>query len=370
MRTWGISLLAALLFVSIGSTVKASADKGEYLVGFETGVGENRQTDIASRIGSVEHEFQYMNVLEMNIPSKAVQALENNPNVAFVEKNKDVEISAEYIPWGVDYVEAPSIQETGITGQGADVAVLDTGISDNHFDLTVTGGESFISYEPSPFEDGNGHGTHVAGTIAALDNGSGLIGVANNTQLHAVKVLDSSGSGSLSTIIKGIEWSISNDMDIVNMSLGTASGAESLEMASDNAEEEGIFMVGAAGNSGTDGANNTIGYPARYDSVMAIGSIDRYEDRSSFSSVGEELEVMAPGSSITSTYPGQNYATLSGTSMAAPHVSGAAALMLDQNPSLSNEEIRLQLNNTADPAGDSFYYGNGIIDLPEAIESE
>ncbi|WP_233269358.1 S8 family peptidase [Alteribacillus sp. YIM 98480] len=254
------------------------------------------------------------------------------------------------------------------TREACKVAVLDSGIDGKHEDLQVAGGASFVESEPDPQTDGNGHGTHVAGTVAAVDNNSGVLGMSHGAEIYAVKVLGSDGSGDFSSIEQGLEWSIDNNIDIVNMSLGGTIGSQTLKEASSNANEAGITVIAAAGNSGSLLFLNTISYPAKYDSVLAVGAVNENDTRASFSSVGEELEVMAPGVNILSTTPDNNYQAFDGTSMAAPHVAGSAALMLDNNPALSNEEIRQKLNSTADRLGDSSYYGNGIINLKAALQ--
>jgi subtilisin len=157
-------------------------------------------------------------------------------------------------------------------------------------------------------------------------------------------------------------------MDVINMSLGGSSGSTTLQQACDNAYASGIVVVAAAGNSGTKGKLNTIGYPAKYSSVIAVGAVDSNNNRASFSSVGQELEVMAPGVSVLSTTPGNTYASYNGTSMASPHVAGAAALIKAKYPSLSSSEIRDRLRNTATYLGDPFYYGNGVINVEAALQ--
>ncbi|WP_018922084.1 S8 family peptidase [Salsuginibacillus kocurii] len=370
-KSVGITVGAAMAAVmAFGFEETSFADnKKEYLVGFEPGAPGNGEAMIEARDGDIEHEYQHMEVLHVTLPEQAVQGLENNPNISFIEENKEYEAVNQTIPWGVDHINADNYHGS-TTGNGVDVAVLDTGIDGNHPDLNVVDGESFVQGEPDPFQDDNGHGTHVAGTVAALDNNEGVLGVAPDVNLHAVKVLGGDGGGTLSGIAQGIEWSIDNNMDVINMSLGGDFGSQALEQASNNADDAGIVVIAAAGNSGTDFfGGSTIAYPAQYDSVMAVGAVDQNNNRASFSSVGNTLEVMAPGVNIESTMPGNNYASLDGTSMAAPHVAGTAALMLEQNPFISNNAVRTELNDTAIDLGDSFYYGNGLVNV-DALLSE
>lgn len=210
--------------------------------------------------------------------------------------------------------------------------------------------------------DDNGHGTHVAGTIGALDNELGVIGVAPQADIYAIKALDQYGNGSYSDIISGIEWAIDNNIDIINMSIGGTTKSKTLETAVNNAYNAGILLVASAGNNGYD-KKGTITYPAAYDSVIAVGAVDENNTRAYFSSVGRQLELMAPGVNVLSTVPNNSYASYSGTSMASPHIAGSAALLWEANPNLSNVEIRNLLNNSAIYLGDSFEYGNGLVKI-------
>ncbi|WP_369405026.1 S8 family peptidase [Piscibacillus salipiscarius] len=225
-----------------------------------------------------------------------------------------------------------------------------------------------LCFGDSPYNDGNGHGTHVAGTVAALDNNLGVVGVAPDAEVYAVKVLDSSGSGSYAGIAEGIEWAINNDMNVINMSLGGSVSSDVLKEFVDLAYQEGILVVAAAGNSGTWlGWFDTVGYPAKYESAMAVAAIDQSNNRASFSSAGNAVEISAPGVGVLSTVPGNSYDSYDGTSMASPHVAGVAAQVWAAKPNLTNVELRELLNNTAENLGSSFHYGNGLVQSFEAI---
>jgi fibronectin type 3 domain-containing protein len=229
--------------------------------------------------------------------------------------------------------------------------------------------------------DDNGHGTHCAGIVAAEDNDIGVIGVAPEAYLYAVKVLDSGGSGYLSDVIAGIQWSIDNGMQVISMSLGTSFDFQSLHDACDAAYyDNGILVVAAAGNSGTvSGKGDNVIYPAKYDSVIAVAATDSNDERAWWSSTGPDVELAAPGVSIYSTYWDDTYATLSGTSMACPHVTGTAALVfvtavdpaydLDGDGVWDASEVRKKLQDTADDLGDPGrdpQYGYGLVDADEA----
>ncbi|MGD6775715.1 S8 family peptidase [Sutcliffiella horikoshii] len=367
--------LAVAMVLSFSFTPSDAGAQGkplmkEYLIGLKSGPSVAKADKLVSTLGgSVEHQFKHMNVLHITLPEVAAAALEKNPLVEYVEENVEMHTTAQTVPYGVPHIKADVAHAQGVTGSGVKVAVLDTGIDASHEDLNVVGGASFVSEEPDALTDGNGHGTHVAGTIAAVNNNTGVLGVAYDVDLYAVKVLSAGGSGTLAGIAQGIEWAIDNDMDVINMSLGGSTGSSTLKQASDNAYNSGIVVVAAAGNSGSFfGLINTIGYPARYDSVIAVGAVDSNNNRASFSSVGSQLEVMAPGVSINSTLPGNQYGELNGTSMASPHVAGAAALLLAQNPNLTNVEVRERLRSTATNLGSSFNYGYGVINLEAALQ--
>ncbi|MBM7095189.1 S8 family peptidase [Bacillus sp. H-16] len=371
----GAALAATLVFGGAGGfgSAESSGETKEYLVGFEPGAAAsavNASNTVTALGGDVEHEFGFADIIHVSLPEQAVAGLENNPNVAFVEENVEVQAYAQEVPYGIEQIGALDVQQNdGNTGAGVSVAVLDTGIQD-HEDLNVAGGVSFVDGEPE-YQDENGHGTHVAGTIAALDNEVGVLGVSPDVDLYAVKVLGADGSGSHAGIVQGIEWAVENDIDVINMSLGAPVGSTTLEQAVNYAHGEGVTVVAAAGNEGSLIPGwNTIGYPAKYDNAIAVGAVDQNNDRASFSSVGNELDVMAPGVAIDSTYLDNSYAALSGTSMAAPHVAGAAALLLAANPSLSNDDVRAVLNETAVPLGEHFYYGNGVIDVRAAVDAQ
>lgn len=341
------------------------SDTVAVIVGFSNTQGRNQ---IRSAGGRIEAEFEFINAVKVQLPKTAVTGLQRSQGIRYIEPDYEAHAIAQTVPWGVQKVNAPQVHNVGQKGAGVKVAILDTGIRTNHEDLTVYGG--YDTTGTGSYTDNNGHGTHVAGTVAALDNNVGVLGVAPAARLYAVKVLDASGNGSYSNIIAGIQWAINNDMDIINMSLGGSSGSTALQDACNAAYNAGILLVAAAGNNGTAaGTTECIGYPARYSSVMAVGSITSSNTRSSFSSTGSTLEITAPGSSIYSTTYNGSYGTMSGTSMACPHVAGVAALIWGSKPSLSNVQLRNALNATAnDMWNDAWRYGNGLVDAMAAYQ--
>jgi subtilisin len=357
-----VSVLTLLLLVMVVSGASANGGKQEYLIGVNS---DKAKGLIESAGGDIHHEYEAFPVIFAELPEAAKRGLVNNPHIDFIEENEDVEI-AQTVPWGIPFIYSDEVHRQGYYGNGVKVAVLDTGIA-THPDLAIKGGVSFIPTE-NTYIDYNGHGTHVAGTVAALNNSYGVLGVAPGADLYAVKVLDRNGGGSHATIAQGIEWAMNNGMDVVNMSLGSTSGSTTLQLASDRASSAGVLLIGAAGNSGQQGGSNNMGYPARYNSVMAVGAVDQNGTRASFSSYGAELEIMAPGVNINSTHLNNNYRSLNGTSMAAPHVAGVAALIKQKHPHLTASQIRNRMNQTAINLGNRTYYGNGLVDAEYAAQ--
>ncbi len=259
-------------------------------------------------------------------------------------------------------------------GSGIAVAILDTGIDENHEDLPrPLGGKNTID-DTHWGSDGSGHGTHVAGTAAALDNNPGVVGVGPEINLYAVKVLNDSGNGTVSSVVAGIEWAVDQNIPVLNMSLGTGSHFQTLQDASDNAYSAGHLLVSSAGNSGNPGGGgDNVTYPARYSSVIAVAASNQNDGRASFSSTGPDVELIAPGVSVLSTLPDNSYGSYNGTSMASPHVAGAAALAWAVNSELSNVQIRGILQDTAEDLGLSANHrGYGLVraDLAVAAVSD
>ncbi|QBP40552.1 S8 family peptidase [Paenisporosarcina antarctica] len=278
------------------------------------------------------------------------------------------------IPKGIEIIHAPEIwNET--KGKGITIAVLDTGCDTDHPDLKnrIIGGYNFTSddeEDPLKFEDYNGHGTHVAGTIAASRNNSGVVGVAPEANLLILKVLGKSGSGKYDWIIKAIRYAIDHKADIISMSLGGSSDVKELHDVIIEAVNQNILVVCAAGNDG-DGQDSTdeLGYPGCYNEVISVGSVNLERQSSEFTNSNNQIDLVAPGEKVTSTYLNGTYATLSGTSMATPHISGALALLkVISNSSferdLTEPELYAQLIKRTVPLGNSpKIEGNGLIYL-------
>lgn len=235
---------------------------------------------------------------------------------------------AQTIPWGISAVKSPEAWSVS-RGAGVLVCVVDTGIQADHPDLqsNVAGGVNFVvkrgRLDSAAWGDDNGHGTHVAGTIAALDNAIGVVGVAPEARLFAVKALDSRGSGYLSDVADGIRSCVTAGAKVINMSLGSSAGSTLLEDALAFSRNSGLFNVAAAGNE-----SGPVSYPAKYNTVLAVSAVDSAMNFAYFSNSGPEIIFAAPGVAVLSTTYKSSYATFNGTSMASPHVAGVAALII------------------------------------------
>lgn len=298
--------------------------------------------------------------------------------------NPSIALAQQIIPTGVDRIDA---ERSTKTGRGVGVAILDTGIDASHPDLArnVRGGASFVPDEPTLY-DFNGHGTHVAGIVAALDNGIGVRGVAPEANLYAVKVLGGNGGGSISGVIKGVNY-VANHVDqiqLANMSLG-ASGvnqveSQALQIAIRRATQKGVTFIVAAGN---EGKANYGTIPAAFPEAITVtaladtdgkqggqGPANRAGEDDSFASFSNygKADIAAPGVGILSTLPGGGYGTMSGTSQAAPHVAGVAALYLQNHPGARFSEIKTALVGASTRSGLSPYaLANQSTRHPESV---
>lgn len=311
----------------------------------------------------VLHVYKTINAVAVSMTSKAVRSIEASPEIRTIELNKPVYQAGQISSWGLTNIRSSTYKKAAITGKGVNIAVLDSGVGP-HDDLNVVGGVSFVSYTTS-YNDDNGHGTHVAGIIAAKDNDMGVVGVAPDANIYSVKVLNQDGQGDVTSIISGIDWSITHKMDIINLSLGTNEDSPALKEELDKAYKSGILIVAAAGNDGPLGTlKDNVEYPARYSSVIAVAATDSNNNHSSFSSMGNEVEIAAPGSNIVSTYPGNKYAEASGTSMASGFVSGYLALLKKRFPNDSIDELRSLLQRSSLDLGSKGrdpVYGYGLL---------
>ncbi len=287
----------------------------------------------------------------------------------------------ELIRFNLDHIDAPEGWEHICQFAPVVVAVVDTGVDLDHPELTpnLVDGASFVDGVATP-DDDNGHGSHVAGIVAAIANNGfgGVVGVAPRASLMPVKVLNMLGSGTTADVADGIRWAVDNGAHIINLSLGTVDYSATLEDAIEYAADQGAVLVGAAGNCG-DGDYGFNGcdfqdqpaYPALWPEVIAVAATNASMDQASFSTAGEYVEVAAPGQTILSTFAFGEYAFISGTSQAAPHVAGLAALIWAHHPQLSADQVRWAMSGTALDLGATGHdpeYGYGLIQVPEAVQ--
>ena len=377
-------VLAGVVALAVPDTAAASSDPPasqsaqRYIVVVDDGIDSSAVADDHSRRYAARVSNVYRHAIDgytaAMSPASAARVAAD-PRVAYVERDGRVFATAQTMPTGVDRIDVDASSVVSINGVddavNVDIAILDTGIDRGHADLRVSGGWNCAKGGPGNktcdiegYDDGHGHGTHVAGTAAALDNGDGVVGVAPGARLWAVRVLDNNGSGWWSWVIAGIDKVAENagTIEVANMSLGGTGYSQAMHDALKNATGKGVYFAVAAGNNGKNvyGADNTFGtsddyVPAAYPEVATISALadsdgapggtgpttsygkdDSFASFSNFStgvvasnpvsSPGAAIDLLMPGVSIRSTYKGGGYATMSGTSMASPHGAGLAAL--------------------------------------------
>jgi len=353
------------------------------LIGFKEKPGPPEQALVKGLGGKIKYTYNLIPAIAASVPEVAIEPLKKNPNVTNIELDSmvyalDIELDNS---WGVKRIGAGLVHDSGNNGEGIKIAIIDTGIDKDHPDLddNLVGGVNFVSNpswrtpDPNKWDDDNGHGTHVAGIIAAEDNNTGVVGVAPGAALYALKVLDRTGSGYVSDVVMAIQWatdpngdgSADDRLDVINMSLGSTYDSWLLDAACLLAYySDGLLLVAAAGNGGS------VIYPAAYPSVIAVSATNSADELAWFSSTGPEVELAAPGVDIYSTYKGGSYATKSGTSMASPHVAGTAALVWANpgNSNWTNADVRTRLQDYAEDIYLSeIEQGNGLVDVEYAV---
>jgi len=277
------------------------------------------------------------------------------------KKVKENSVKDSEVEWNLQMVNAEDASPQA--ERKIKLALIDSGV-DYTDDIDVKLRKNFVPGHEEVsilYEDISGHGTSVAGILAAKDNGEGITGINPNLELYSAKVLDENRKAPVSRVVEAIYWAIENDVDIINISFGTTTDSEELYEAIRAAYDAGILIVAAAGNSGV------VEYPAAYGEVIAVGSVDNMGNRSEGSAVGDALELVAPGELVLSTGAFYGVAVFSGTSMAAPHVAGIASLLWEKDPDCSADFIRFLLASTANLYGNPEEYGNGVVDYEEAL---
>ncbi|MFS1513507.1 S8 family peptidase [Chengkuizengella sp. SCS-71B] len=305
-------------------------------------------------------DVEYTEPHYLYMTNETIQSAENEPN----------DILYDPYQWNLPNIDTLNGWNLSKGSDQITVAVIDTGVDLNHPDLQgqLLEGANFVDEGSQPLDD-VGHGTHVAGIISALvDNSEGIAGMSWYNKIIPIKVLDSTGAGSTYAVAQGVIWATDQGAKVINMSLGNYAETQFLHDAIKYAYDKDVVLIAATGNDNT----NQPGYPAAYPEVIAVSATDELSIKAEFSNFGDYLDVMAPGVSIPSTYPDNQYAALSGTSMASPHVSALAAMIRSLNPQLKNVEVMEIIRNTAVDLGDAGkdnYYGFGLIHVVDALKN-
>jgi len=343
-------------------------------------------------------EYDNFEFVVAEVPSDRLDELRGDRRVASVENDEETGIPSNWSPslsdilnppggsdcfghpdqrpsWGVERIGADTVEPDG---SSVDVGILDTGIESSHCSLSVEGGRNFTDDgTPGDYEDRHGHGTHVAGVAGASDNDLGVVGVAPSANLYAVKVLGDDGSGRYSELIAGIDWCMSNDVELISMSLGGEAASSTMDRAIEAAHSAGHLLLCAAGNEGNGGNGScnaeTMTYPATHEDVIAVTAMDENDTLASYSSVGSNIDLLAPGTGITSSTVDNEYAEASGTSVACPFVTGVAALVWETREEEGpgpTEQVRRILTDTAEPVLGTCEEGHGLVDARTALGHE
>ncbi|WP_105172524.1 S8 family serine peptidase [Pseudoalteromonas sp. T1lg24] len=334
----------------------------------------NKLQSLASSVTSQAiHVLPSTNSVALKLTQAEREQLLNRSDVQSVEVDPKRYLLAESTPYGIGMVQADQLSDN-LTGNRK-VCIMDTGYQLGHPDLPsngITGNDGYGSNDTGNwYNDGNGHGTHVAGTIAAIGgNGQGVVGVnpSNQLGLHIVKVFNDQGRWAYgSDLIRAIEQCQQAGANVTSMSLGGSGQSSAERQAFANSYAQGMLHIAAAGNDG----NSSMSYPASYDAVVSVAAVNSGESKASFSQYNSQVEIAAPGVSVNSTWINSGYKSISGTSMATPHVSGVAALVWSHFPNCSNQQIRDALNTTAKDkgaAGRDTSFGHGIVQAKAAYD--
>jgi subtilisin family serine protease len=386
-----VKLLVATVAVGgfIGGASAAEATT-RVIVKFKEGhvTASGMKSALAATKGTVQHEIFGTNAVAIQVPSSALQGLKNNPNVEYVEEDQirypyalttpstgNPYILGQAVPYGIKLVQADLLPDTNVGNRK--VCIIDSGVDRAHEDLVGNSANMTGQYDSGTgnwYQDQNSHGTHVAGTIAAVNNsGLGVVGVNSNkrVKLHFVKVFGAGGWAYSSTLASAANQCGSVGANVISMSLGGGGASTTESNAFANLAARGVLSVAAAGNAG----NSTISYPAGYASVMMVGAVNESKQWASFSQYNTKVEIAAPGVSVLSTVPlavkGTKYAYFNGTSMATPHVAGVAALVWSYFPSCTGAQIRATLGKSAQdlgPVGRDTKFGFGLVQARAAYD--
>jgi len=368
-RITALAILAIAALVA-GSSAAARTDAGadRYIVVLKPGTNARAVANEHAAAHAAAIAFVYSHALSgyaATIPNARLAAVQADERVDYVEPDGEMSAVAQTLPWGIDKIDADVSSTSAGDGTGTvsnvNVYVLDTGVDATHPDLNVVG---HVAFAGGPNRDCHGHGTHVAGTVAAKDDANDVVGVAPGAPVTGVKVLGCNGSGSNSGVIAGIDWVTANAVKpaVANMSL-SGGATQAVDDAVRRSAASGVFYAVAAGNEGTNACTRS---PARAgggtnNGIMTLAATDSADREASFSNYGSCVDLWAPGVSVLSTRKGGGTATMSGTSMASPHGAGGGALYLSTHAGSSPTAVEGALRSAAQSTGTASKDGRGIV---------
>jgi subtilisin family serine protease len=363
-----LSFICALMIVAALPAIgEGSSAVGRYIVVLEGGVsdpGAVARDHGRSHSARVSHVYRHaIEGYAATLPEGRVDDIERDPRVAYVERDGTMSVIAQTLPWGINRIDADISSTRAGDGLGAvstvNAYVIDTGIDTAHPDLNVVG---HVNFAGGPNSDCNGHGTHVAGTVAARDNTRDVVGAAPGARLTGVKVLGCGGSGTTSGVIKGVDWVTANARKPATANLSLGGGlSTALDDAVKRSANSGVTFSVAAGNNGAKACNYSPARAGTHGGVVTTAATDSGNRETSWSNYGSCVDLWAPGASILSTRKGGGTTTMSGTSMAAPHVGGTAALYLSRNPGTSAATVENVLRFNALSTGTRSKDGRAIV---------
>jgi subtilisin len=385
-RAFTKSLGLGLFATGVGRAAAETKGTRRWVVGTESSYGTDfvvqqsdaveKTVDLGSMGDAIVGQFDPATAAQLQKAS-STRYVEKDVSVTFPamrvaaeDEGATLSTNGQRSPWGCERIGAMPLHGNNITGDGVDVAVIDSGIDSNHPDLKANLGKGYAVTScggdecRSEWDDDHTHGTHCAGIVGAANNDRGVVGVAPDVTLHAVKVMTAAGSGSGSDIAEGIVWAADNGCDVANVSLGATSPAQVIHDAIKYAEQKGMLVVAAAGNEGP--CSDCLHYPGAYEETLCVGAINDEDELADYSSTGDAVDLVAPGTEIPSTVIGGEYRAFSGTSMATPHVVGAAALLV--RAGYSPQEAKQRLLETAEDLGfEAAEGGRGLVDCDAAL---
>jgi len=369
---------SSVVLIDHNDKAKSHYHDQELVVGFKSQPTKAAVEKMARDInGTVQdsHDTMYIFKSKSLSPDEMSQYFQRNKNVDYAEPhyiflpNEVNDTYYQSYQWNLPAIGTEDGWAVTRGSKKIKIAVVDTGVDLDHPDLKgrLQKGYNIVANNDNP-DDDNGHGTHVAGIIASdTNNKKGVAGITWYNPIIPVKVMDSKGQGGSFNIAKGVRWAADHGADVINLSLGNYQSCEVMNDAVEYALKKNVVVVASAGNDNT----NQPTYPAAIPGVISVAAVDWDGKRADFSNYGDYIDVAAPGVEIPSTYFKSQYASLSGTSMAAPHVSALAGLIRSVNPKLKNTEVADIINQTTQKNGNSGpdpYYGNGIIDNVAALQ--